>query len=180
MVMRLVGWMLVLVLAIGAAPEPVEIHIGGNAAKAGDWSVEQLKTQLAGEMKAVDYKSHGAMHTFSCVPLVAVLKSAGIETEFVMQPGADPKVKNPLMRRVVIVSGADGYAVVFSMAEILPAVGNRTVWVALEEDGKPIPDGDGPVRLIVPDDKMPARGVHQVASINVEELSGAATQPEKP
>jgi hypothetical protein len=63
------------------------------------------------------------------------------------------------------------------MGEILPMVGNRAIWVAMEEDGKPLSDKDGPVRLIAPEDKMPARGVHQIASIEIVELGAAATQP---
>jgi hypothetical protein len=112
--------------------------------------------------------------------LVSLLKAAGVPVEFVMKPGADPKVKNPQMRRAVLVSGRDGYSVAFSMAELLPMVGNRAVWVALEEDGKPLSENDGPVRLIVPDDGMPARGVHGVASIDVVEVNAAATQPANP
>jgi hypothetical protein len=167
-------------LAIAAAAPADEIHIQGSTTKPSDWTVEQIQTQLAADIKPVEYKSKGAMHTFSCVPLVSLLKAAGVPVEFVMKPGADPKVKNPQMRRAVLVSGRDGYSVAFSMAELLPMVGNRAVWVALEEDGKPLSENDGPVRLIVPDDGMPARGVHGVASIDVVEVNAAATQPANP
>jgi hypothetical protein len=111
------------------------------------------------------------------VPLIAVLQAAGAPADFTMQGGADPKVKNPQMRQVVLVRGRDGYAVVFSMAEVLPMVGNRAVWVALDEDGAPLDDSAGPVRLIVPDDQMPSRGVHQVDSIEIIDLGTATTQP---
>jgi len=166
--------------ALGADAPPATIHISGSDVKGTDLSVSQLQTQLAAEIKPVQYNSHGAMHTFSCVPLVSVLKTAGAHTDFVMGGSTDPKVKNPQMRQAVVVSGSDGYTVVFSMAEILPMVGDRTVWVALAEDGKPLADSDGPVRLIVPDDKMPPRAVHQVASIEIVDLSAPATQPANP
>jgi hypothetical protein len=169
-----------LLAAIGAAPAPSEIHIGGSTTRPSDWSVEQLQTQLATEIKSVEYKSKGATHTFSCVPLVSVLKAAGVQTDFAMKGGKNPKVKNPQMRQAIVVSGRDGYTVVFSLAEALPMVGNRAIWVALEEDGKPLSETDGPVRLIVPEDKMPARGVHQIASIDVVELSASTTQPASP
>jgi hypothetical protein len=166
--------------ALGADAPAATVHISGANLKPSDWSVAQFQTQLAGEIKPVQYNSHGAMHTFSCVPLVSVLKAAGAPTDFAMGGGANSKVKNPQMRQAIVVSGSDGYAVVFSMAEILPMVGDRTVWVALVEDGKPLADGDGPVRLIVPDDKMPPRAVHQVASIEIVDLSAPATQPANP
>jgi hypothetical protein len=176
------GWAAILAVmaAIGAAPSPSAIHISGLDVKPSDWTVEQLQTQLAAEIKPVEYKSKGAEHTFSCVPLVSVLEAAGIQTDFAMKGGANPKLKNPQMRQAVIVSGRDGYTVVFSMAEVLPMVGNRAIWVALQEDGKPLSPSDGPIRLIVPEDKMPARGVHQVATIDVVQLSAPTTQPVNP
>jgi hypothetical protein len=165
---------------IATAPVPDSIHIEGGGASPADVTISQIQTELSAEIKPVQYKSKGAEHTFNCVPLVSVLKGAGVQTDFVMQPGVDPKKKNIEMRRVVIVTGSDGYTVVFSLAELLPSVGNRTVWLALDEDGKPLPENEGPSRLIVPDDKMPARSVHQLASIDVEEISGPATQPADP
>jgi hypothetical protein len=154
-----------------------KVHVAGPGIVVSVWGVTQTETELASDVKPVKYKSHGADHTFDCVPLASFLKAAGAQTDFVMQPGADPKVKNPQLRRAVIVTGRDGYAVVFSLAELLPAIGNRTVWLALDEDGKPLADSDGPMRLIVPDDKMPARAVHEIASIEIVDLAGAATQP---
>jgi hypothetical protein len=172
-------WLIALAVlaASGAGAEPSAIHIGGNAVGPSDWTLEQIQTRLAAEIQPVEYSSRGAKHTFSCVPLVSLLKAAGVETDFVMKPGGNPKVKNPQLRQAVVVTGRDGYAVVFSLAEILPAVGDRQVWVALQEDGQPLSDADGPVRLLVPEDKMPARGVHQVASIDVVDFGAATTQP---
>jgi hypothetical protein len=154
-----------------------KVHVAGPGIVVSVWGVTQTQTELASDVKPVKYKSHGVEHTFDCVSLVSFLKAAGADTNFVMQPGADPKVKNPQLRRVVIVTGRDGYAVVFSLAELLPAIGDRTVWLALDEDGKPLPEGDGPMRLIVPDDKMPGRAVHEIASIEIVDVAGPATQP---
>jgi hypothetical protein len=172
-------WIIALAVlaASGAGPEPIAFHIGGNAVSPSDWTLDQLQTRLAAEIKPVENSSRGAKHTFSCVPLVSLLKAAGVETDFVMKPGGDPNVKNPQLRQAVVVTGRDGYTVVFSLGEILPAVGRRRVWVALEEDGQPLSDADGPVRLLVPDDKMPARGVHQIESIDVVDLGAPTTQP---
>jgi hypothetical protein len=163
-------------LALLAAAAPDSIYVVGGP-KPLDLSIAQIQSDLSAEIKPVDYKSKGVQHSFNCVPLISVLKEAGVQTDFVMQPGADPKTKNPQVRRVVLVTGSDGYSVVFSLAELIPAIGNRTVWLALEEDGKPLTGTDAPARLIVPDDKMPARAVHQIASINVIDISAPTTQP---
>lgn len=168
---------LLIVASLGAAPIPDGVHISGVAISPNDWTVQQIQAKLADQIKPIDYTGHGAKHTFNCVPLISLLQAAGAPEDFKMNGGADPKVKNPQMRQVVIVSGRDGYTVVFSMPEVLPMVGDRAIWVALDEDGQPIDDNDGPLRLIVPDDKMPARGVHQVASIQIVQLSAPTTQP---
>ncbi|MGA3066470.1 MAG: hypothetical protein ABSF29_06440 [Tepidisphaeraceae bacterium] len=163
--------------AIGAGDAGLTFRISAAAVKPSDWTVERLQTELATEIKPIQYRSHGALHTFNCVPLVSLLKAAGVGTDFSMQAGANPKLKNPAMRQAVVVTGRDGYAVVFSLAEILPSVGNRAIWVAFDEDGQPLSGGEGPVRLIVPEDKSPARGVHQIASIDVVQLAAPATEP---
>lgn len=168
---------ILLLATVAASPSPNSIEISGDALRTTDWTVAQIQKQLASEIKPVEYRSKGAAHTFNCVPLVRLLTAAGAPTDFVMRAGADPKFKNPQLRQAVIVSGRDGYTVVFSLAELLPTVGNRRVWVALDEDGKPLAESDGPVRLIVPDDKMPARAVHQIASIALIDLSAPATRP---
>jgi hypothetical protein len=170
----------VAICTIAAAGTSSAIHVAGGGVKATDWTIDQLRSTLASEIKPIEYNSKGAKHTFSCVPLASVLKAAGVGTDFAMKGGADPKTKNPQMRVAVMVHGIDGYGAVFSLAEILPMVGNRAVWLALDEDGKPLADNDGPTRLIVPDDGMPARGVHQVASIEIIDLGSATTQPAAP
>lgn len=167
-------------LSIAAAPAVTPVHISGSAITPSDWTVDQIQSKLASDIKPMQYTTKGAKHTFNCVPLLSLLKAAGAGTDFTMQPGADPKVKNPLLRFAVIVRGRDGYTVVFSLAELLPSVGNRPVWVALDQDGKPIPDSDGPVRLFVPDDQAPARSVHEVGSIEVVDIGTPTTQPTAP
>src|SRR5215469_5520054 len=62
----------------------------------------------------------------------------------------DPTRKNDLLRKVVLVTGTDGYSVAIALGEILPRFASKKVLVDYEEDGKPLPQADGFVRLIVP------------------------------
>jgi hypothetical protein len=96
-----------------------------------------------------------------------VLKAAGVPIELNMGPKMDPKTKNFPLRFAVVVHGRDGYLAVFSMGELLPDIGGREAWMAIDMDGKPLSDTEGPVRLLVPKDQMPARGVHELAEIDV-------------
>jgi DMSO/TMAO reductase YedYZ molybdopterin-dependent catalytic subunit len=50
---------------------------------------------------------------------------------------------------------------------LLPEIGHRAVWLALDVDGKPLADESGPVELIVPDDTKPGPWVHGVRAITV-------------
>lgn len=63
--------------------------------------------------------------------------------------------------------GAAGYAAVFALAELDSSVQDSGVLVADTLDGQPIPDKLGPLRLIVPHDKRPARWVRMLHSITV-------------
>jgi hypothetical protein len=62
--------------------------------------------------------------------------------------------------------GADGYVVIYSVAEVTPDVHDATVIVADAIDGKPITD-DGPLKLVATGEKRPARWVRNLAAIRV-------------
>jgi DMSO/TMAO reductase YedYZ molybdopterin-dependent catalytic subunit len=113
------------------------------------------------------------------VALLSILKAAGVQTELNMGAKTDPKGKNDALRFAIVLHGRDGYVTVFSLGELLPDIGNKDAWVALDVDGKALPENEGPVRLIVPQDQMPARGVHELAEITVVNEAEAATQPSK-
>jgi DMSO/TMAO reductase YedYZ molybdopterin-dependent catalytic subunit len=170
---RTVLWITV-VLGAATAAYPAEpdsvLHVEGEVPKPSDWTVKRLREELALQIKPVQFTSRGKQHTANCLPLLSVLKAAGVQTELKMDPKADPKVKNAEVRLVVLVEGSDGYGAAFSLAELLPEVGNRQVWLALDLDGEPLTGRDGPTRLIVPDDQKPARWIRNVAVIHVTRL----------
>jgi hypothetical protein len=102
--------------------------------------------------------------------LLDLLHAAGISTEIKMDPKADPRTRHRELRMTVTARASDGYAVVFSLAELLPDIGHRAVWLALDEDGAVLPDRDAPIKLIVPDDAKPARWVHGVEKLSVDDV----------
>jgi hypothetical protein len=157
-------------------PADFSLHVDGAQTPDSNWTAAQLESKFVGEITPIQYASHGKTHTFKCVPLITLLKAAGAPAEFKMQPKADPKVKSYALRFAVVAHGRDGYVAAFSMAELLPDIGNRHVWVALEEDDQPLSADEGPIRLISPDDQKPARSVHQLAEITVVDTS-TSTRP---
>jgi hypothetical protein len=153
--------------AAAVSADPGAIHISGAVAQPSDWTADQLKTQFAAQIKSIDYQSHGQKHTSAAVPLLAVLKAAGVGTDLKMDPKADPKTKNAALRMILVVRGNDGYTVAVTLAELLPEIGNQDAWLALDADGAPLHENEAPAKLIMPSDVKPGRWVHGIASISV-------------
>lgn len=79
----------------------------------------------------------------------------------------DPAVKNDILRKTVVVAGADGYKSVFTLGEIAPGFGGNQVLIAYAADGAPL-DAQGPTRIAVPTDKQGGRFVSNIATIEVK------------
>ncbi len=101
----------------------------------------------------------GNDHTYSGVILAALLQKAGVTL------GKDLKGEN--LTKYVSVEASDGYQVVFALAELDKDFTDRTIILATIMDGKPLAAGDGPFRIIVQDEKKPARCIKQVTGIKV-------------
>ena len=68
------------------------------------------------------------------------------------------------MALYLLVEAADGYRVIFALPELDPAFTERVVLLADHRDGQPLSTAEGPLRLVVPDEKRHARWVRQVGS----------------
>jgi len=53
------------------------------------------------------------------------------------------------LTRYLVVEGADGYKVVFSLPELDPAFGNRVVLLAERRDGHALAADEAPLRLVI-------------------------------
>jgi DMSO/TMAO reductase YedYZ molybdopterin-dependent catalytic subunit len=109
---------------------------------------------------AVAKDKQGAPHTFTGVALADIFKKAGVTT------GHDLRGEN--LAKYVLVTCADNYQVVFSLAELDSSFTDRVVILADQMEGKPLPAGTGPFRVIVPSEKKPARNCFQVVAIDVK------------
>jgi DMSO/TMAO reductase YedYZ molybdopterin-dependent catalytic subunit len=97
--------------------------------------------------------------TYTGVPLTDLLAKYGAPT--------GDKLHGKALAEYIVATGADGYKAVLALAETDPAFHPGDVLVADTLDGKPIGDKDGPFRLIVTEDKRPARSVHNLVSIEL-------------
>ncbi len=71
------------------------------------------------------------------------------------------------MTEALLVEATDGYKVVFALAEVDPAFATREILLADKRDGKPLEAKEGPLRIVAPGDKRPARWVRQVTTFRI-------------
>ncbi len=78
--------------------------------------------------------------------------------------------RGPALRLVVLAEARDGYAVVYSLAELSPDLGARRGIVAVEQDGQPLSEKDGPLRIVLEGDKRPARWIRQLERLRIAQV----------
>ena len=139
--------------------KPSTIRVSGAVENPRDWTPEQMKAEFAADFKTVPYTLKGVKGEAQCLPLLILIKAAKIKV--------NPKQKNHELAFGVVVKGRDGYAACFSYGELQPQIGKRSVWVALDRNGKPLPGAAAPAELLSPDDEKPSRWVHAISSITV-------------
>jgi hypothetical protein len=133
--------------------KPGEIEIAGHVEHELHLSAAELG-QLPQTAVDVSFMTgHGPQSGHFSGPLLwDVVQKAGITDE------AGSKVKHHLQHMVLAI-GSDGYRVAIAIGEIDPEFEGKSVILAL---------GDGGVRLIVPQDKLGGRDVHDVVRLEVE------------
>lgn len=85
------------------------------------------------------------------------------------------RVKAPLGRQLggkalanyLLAEAADGYQVVFALPELDSLFARQVIFLADQRDGQPLPTGQGPYRIIVPQETKQARWVRQVIRLSV-------------
>ncbi len=107
----------------------------------------------------VEARDHDVPARFEGVPVSALLSTAGIQLGDAMH--------GPRMTEVLLVEAADGYKVVFAVTEFDPAFATREIILADKRDGKALDAKEGPLRIVAPGDKRPARWIRQVTTLRL-------------
>ena len=158
----LVGAILVTPLAAAPLGGPSStLRVTGDVTKRTSFDLEALEA-LPVTKENVTYFTAGAVVTqsFTGTLLWDLLQSVGIVV--------DPKVKNDILREVIIVTGSDGYEAACGAGEIVPTFGGAQIIVAYAVDGQPL-GKDGFARIVAPDDKAGGRFVSNIVKIEVQE-----------
>jgi|SRR5262245_12548113 len=88
-------------------------------------------------------------------------------------------LKGKALSKFVLAKAADGYAVVYSLAEIDPAMNGNQAILADTIDGKPLDGKQGPFRIVIPGEKRAARWMRMVTSLEIlDALTSSAMSPQ--
>jgi len=110
--------------------------------------------------QTVNAKDHdGKAAIFEGVALVDVLRLAGVEF--------GDKLRGKNLALFLVVDASDGYRAVFALPELDPAFADQAIILAHSRDGKPLPEAEGPWRIIVSKEKRQARWVRKVVAFTI-------------
>ena len=151
-----------LAFAITALPA---IASGQSPALVVDGAVETRLTLSLDDLKSmgrarVEVDRQGGRTTYEGVPLVEVLRRAGVNI------GRSP-LQGSTITSVLIAAGADGFNALFALAELDPVATDRRVIVADVRDGRALSADEGPLRLVAPGDRYPLRWIRNLARLTV-------------
>jgi DMSO/TMAO reductase YedYZ molybdopterin-dependent catalytic subunit len=141
-----------------SAPAPVRLSITGDVGQPLSLSLDDFSKMPRTTLKVTNSQEKKD-ETFEGVALSELLKQAGVPQ--------GPKLRGAAMATYVIAEAADGYRVIYSLAELDSDFQDSGVIVADRMDGKPLDDQAGPLRLVAPHDKRPARWIRMLKSIKV-------------
>ncbi|MBV9677604.1 MAG: molybdopterin-dependent oxidoreductase [Acidobacteriaceae bacterium] len=110
----------------------------------------------------VTAKEHGTEVSYGGVLLHDVLERAGAPF--------GSQLHGKALSSYVLATARDGYAVVYTLTEMDPDFTDSEIIVADQQNGKPLTDQQGPLRIVVPHDKKPARDLRMLDRIEIVQL----------
>lgn len=116
--------------------------------------------------REVSASAHNIRGTYSGVALNDLLRLVGA-------PAGD-SLRGPALATYILVEARDGYRVTFALAETNASFTDKLILLADRKDGAALAERDGPLQLIVPDEKRPGRWVRQVARISLVQPPAAS------
>ena len=138
----------------------VKLTITGAVERPLNLQISDLEKMLHVPVEVKDHDGH--LTTYEGVLLAELLKLAGALI--------GEKLKGASMAIYVLAEAKDGYRVVFAVPELDPAFTDSKVLVAYAANGKPLPDGQGPFRIVAPQEKRPARWIRMLQRIQVVKI----------
>jgi hypothetical protein len=146
--------------AIAAAATSDELHISAYT-KPGEVVFKPAEFKALPHMTLTVHNEHAnADETYSGVRLADLLAKVNAPL------GHD--LRGPGLAAYVAAKGADGYVAVIALAEADPSFHSGEVIVADAMNGQPLDSKSGSFKLIVSEDKRPARWVRKLISLELK------------
>lgn len=158
------GATILLILALQAAVPAVRpstgavLRVGGAVSQPLALTLQDLAAMPRSTVKT---QEHGTAVTYGGVTLTAILQKAGAPL--------GSRLRGKALASYTLVTARDGYRVVFALPELDPDFTDTAQQIILADtaDGKPLSEKQGPVRIVVPQEKKGARWIRMVESIEV-------------
>ncbi len=141
-----------------ATPPATELRITGDVTTPQTLTIADLKKMPRKALSVVNPHDKKT-ESYEGVLLEELLRQAGI--------AQGEKLRGTALATYVVAEGSDGYRVIFSLAELDSAMLDSDVIVADTLDGKSIGADVGPLRIVAPHEKRPARWVRMLTTITV-------------
>lgn len=149
------SFFLLLCLCLSATAAELTLQVGQKEPK--KLTLKDLENFPREEHKVVD--QDGVEATWKGIPLYQVLLESGVSF--------GKMLRGPALSQYLLVTASDGYQVVLALPELDPTITQDPIILAIEKNGQPLSADEGPLRLILPNEKRPFRWVRQVVKIEV-------------
>lgn len=161
------GASILLILALQAVGPAAQLSTGVVVRVSGAVSQPlalSLQDLAAMPRTKITAKEHDTIATYEGVALAEILQKAGAPLGKLLRGKA--------LASYVLVTARDRYRVVFALPELDPDFTDTSQKIILADtaDGKPLPEKQGPVRIVVPQEKKGARWIRMVETVEVVEV----------
>jgi hypothetical protein len=110
----------------------------------------------------IGVNEHGKDISYTGVLVYDVLVKTGVPM------GA--QLRGKVLSSYMLATAKDGYAVLYALPEFDPAFTNAQPLIATAADSKPLDANQGPFRIVMPQDKKPARSLRMLQMIEIVQL----------
>ena len=134
------------------------LQVTGNVATPLSLSANDLKALPRKTLKVMN-PHENKEENYEGVAVQELLRRAGVPQNV--------KLRGPAMATYVLAEAADGYMVLYSLAELDSDFQDSEVIVADTMNGAPLGEKQGPLKMVAPHDKRPARWIRMLKSLTV-------------
>lgn len=136
----------------------IVLHVGGAVSHPLALSLPDLGAM---PRTTVHVQEHDNAVTYEGVTLTAILRKAGAPL--------GSQMHGKTLATYVLITARDGYRVVFALPEVDPDFTDTAQQIILADtaDGKPLPEKQGPIRVVAPTEKRAARWIRMMEKIDI-------------